>query len=405
MAFFLIVTAVLLAAFTYIGRRVISPLRMSGRKKRLVWVLFLGVPFVLPLTFLFMRNPELEVLGRASGWMGFTFLGFISFVFVLLVFNDLLRAAGAALRAVGRLARRIASGRGEEPGSFDPTRRRFIAKSVNAAIISTSGLLTGYGLYEARRRPAVELVSVPIEGLPPVFEGYRIAQISDMHVGPTITRDWSEMVKEVVNGQEPDAVVFTGDLADGSVRTLRNDVAPLAGLRAPDGCYFVTGNHEYYSGVLPWTDEARRLGFTVLLNEHRLIERTGGTLVLAGITDWYGGDFLESHRPDPEATFAGAPGGAVRILLAHQPRQIYSAEGKGVHLQLSGHTHGGQYIFWNMLVALQQPYIKGLHRHGSGWIYVNRGTGYWGPPIRIGVPSEITLVSLVRGESSLSASM
>jgi predicted MPP superfamily phosphohydrolase len=404
MSFFFAVTAILLAGFIYIGSRVISPLRMGRRKKRLVWVLFLTVPFIFPLTFFFMRSPELELLGSVSGWAAYTFLGYISLVFILLVLNDVLRLAGAALGAAGRLTRRIASGVRLEPRTYDPGRRRFLTNAVNAGILSTSGLLTGYGLYEARRRPAVERVTIPLDGLPPAFEGYRIVQISDMHVGPTIKRDWSEMVTEIVNGQGADAVVFTGDLPDGSVPALRDDVAPLARLEAPDGLFFVTGNHEYYSGVLPWLDEVRRLGFTVLINEHRLIERDGGKIVMAGITDWYGGDFLESHRMDPEAALAGAPPGAVRILLAHQPRQIFAAAKQGVDLQLSGHTHGGQYIFWNVLAALQQPYIKGLHRYGSCWIYVNRGTGYWGPPLRIGVPSEITLISLTRAGETAPAS-
>lgn len=394
MAFFLVTTAILLASFVYIGRRLISPLEMNRRRKRAVWLIFLATPFIFPLTFLFMRNPDFEELGSVSGWIGFTFLGFISLVFILLMLNDLLKIAGAALRAIGRLVRRTASGVVGEPRSYDPSRRRFITNAVNAGILSTSGILAGYGFYEARRRPEVERVTVPVDGLPTSFEGYRIAQISDMHVGPTIKRNWSEMVVGIVNSQRPDVIVFTGDLADGTVAALRDDVAPLSELEAPDGSFFVTGNHEYYSGVEPWIEEVRRLGFAVLINEHRLIERGGSAIVMAGITDWYGGSFLESHRMDPEAAFAEAPGNAVRILLAHQPRQIYAAEALGVDLQLSGHTHGGQYIFWNVLAALQQPYISGLHRHGKGWIYVNRGTGYWGPPLRIGVPSEITILSL-----------
>jgi predicted MPP superfamily phosphohydrolase len=181
---------------------------------------------------------------------------------------------------------------------------------------------------------------------------------------------------------------------DGSVPELRAHVAPLAELRARHGVFFVTGNHEYYSGVHGWVDELRRLGIRVLHNEHVVLHHGGAPLVLAGVPDYSGHHFDPAHRSDPAAALAGAPEGAPRVLLAHQPRTAPAAAKAGFDLQLSGHTHGGQFWPWNHFVRLQQPFTAGLHRMGKLWVYVSRGTGYWGPPKRFGAPSEITLLRL-----------
>jgi predicted MPP superfamily phosphohydrolase len=175
-------------------------------------------------------------------------------------------------------------------------------------------------------------------------------------------------------------------------------VAPLGRLLSRHGTYFVTGNHEYYSGVLPWMAELERLGIKVLHNEHVVIERAGAKLVLAGVPDYSAGRFDRSHRSDPLAALAGAPVPVgARVLLAHQPRSAPAAEQAGFDLQLSGHTHGGQFLPWNFFVRFQQPFTAGLHRLGRMWVYVSRGTGYWGPPKRFGAPSEITQIKLVAG--------
>jgi predicted MPP superfamily phosphohydrolase len=183
---------------------------------------------------------------------------------------------------------------------------------------------------------------------------------------------------------------------DGSVAELRGHVAPLAGLLSRHGTFFVTGNHEYYSGALPWMAELRSLGVSVLMNEHVVLERGGASMVLAGVADYGAHHYDPSHRSDPVAALLGAPAdAALRVLLAHQPRSAAAAEQAGFDLQLSGHTHGGQFLPWNFLVRLQQPFTAGLHRLGGLWVYVSRGTGYWGPPKRLGAPSEITHLKLV----------
>jgi predicted MPP superfamily phosphohydrolase len=160
--------------------------------------------------------------------------------------------------------------------------------------------------------------------------------------------------------------------------------------------FFVTGNHEYYSGVDAWLAELRQLGLRILMNEHVVIDHGGSALVVAGVPDYSAGYFQREHQPDAAAALRGAPPGAVKVLLAHQPRAALTAEPAGFHLQLSGHTHGGQFLPWNFFVRLQQPYTAGLHRLGGMWLYVSRGTGYWGPPKRFGAPSEITELLLVR---------
>jgi predicted MPP superfamily phosphohydrolase len=204
------------------------------------------------------------------------------------------------------------------------------------------------------------------------------------------------MVVEMANAQMGDIVAFTGDLVDGTVDQLREHVAPMKNLQGRYGRYFITGNHEYYSGALPWIEEAQSLGFDVLLNEHRVIRQGGGSIVLAGVTDSSGGGFIPSHRSDPHKAIAGAPTADVRILLAHQPKSVYEGSKAGFDVQISGHTHGGQFFPWNLLATIGQPYIKGLHKFADTWIYVSKGTGYWGPPVRLGARSEIAVITLIR---------
>jgi predicted MPP superfamily phosphohydrolase len=264
------------------------------------------------------------------------------------------------------------------------------------AVPLLAALLTLVGFVNARRRARVRAVDVPIAGLPPALSGFTIAQISDLHVGPTIRRGYVEAVVDAVNALDADLIAVTGDLVDGSVAQLAPHTAPLARLAARHGTYFVTGNHEYYSGVTPWVRELRRLGLRVLMNEHDVVRRDGATIVVAGVTDYGAHHYHASHQSDPSRALQGAPAdAAVRVLLAHQPRSAFAAARAGFDLQLSGHTHGGQFLPWNFFVRFWQPFTAGLHRLGNLWVYVSRGTGYWGPPKRLGAPSEITHIRLV----------
>ena len=272
-------------------------------------------------------------------------------------------------------------------------------EGVSAALVpALAAAVTLVGLFNARRIARVVEVDVRIAGLPAELDGFSIAQVSDVHVGPTIRRSYVQGIVDAVNALDADIVAITGDLVDGSVPQLRDHVAPLANLRARHGLFFVTGNHEYYSGAQPWMDEITRLGIRVLHNEHVVLALGEGKVVIAGVPDYSAGHFHETHASDPAAALRGAPGDAhARILLAHQPRTAPAAAKAGFHLQLSGHTHGGQFWPWNHFVRFQQPYTAGLHRLDGLWVYVSRGTGYWGPPKRFGAPSEITKLRLKPG--------
>jgi uncharacterized protein len=272
---------------------------------------------------------------------------------------------------------------------------RWRAASAWLVPMAAAGL-TALGYANARGHARVREVEVPIAGLPPALAGFTIALVTDLHIGPTIRRPYVEEVVEAVNRLGADMLAITGDLVDGSVSALAAHTAPLARLDARHGTFFVTGNHEYYSGALPWLTELRRLGMHTLVNEHAVLQHDGEHVVVAGVTDPGAHHFHPPHRSDPVAALAGAPASAgVRLLLAHQPRTALAAREAGYDLQLSGHTHGGQFLPWIFLVRFWQPFTAGLHRLGGLWVYVSRGTGYWGPPKRLGAPSEITRLRLV----------
>lgn len=342
-----------------VGLHVIGLLGLTtGVQRALGWAAVVALAW-LPLVALVVGRRPPSAAKRVLEWTGFVAMGLSSMLIVFFLVSDLLR-----LPAWG-----------------------FGVERVGLTIIMGSALLTMLGVIKARR-PRVVHVAVPIEDLPPDLNGLRIVQLSDLHVGPTIRRRFIQSVVDRANRLDPDLIAVTGDVADGYVPDLRDHVAPLAGLRAPLGTYFVTGNHEYYWDPRGWMRELERLGIAVLLNEHRLLLRGNGRLLLAGVTDL-------SAASNPHAAMAGAPDSDVRVLLAHQPKSAYAAQDAGFDLQLSGHTHGGQFFPFNVLVRFFQPFVAGLHRLEAMWLYVSRGTGYWGPPLRLGAPSEITLIELV----------
>lgn len=359
---------------------------------------------LMPLGFM-ARRVSRGRLAVVLTWLGLLFMGLFSSLLVLTLLRDvvLLLAWGATL---------LAGLAGADLAVLAPL------QSGSAVAVPVLGLLaTVWGFWNARRTARVVRVDVPIDGLPAALHGFTVAQISDVHVGPTIRHNYLARIVARVNALGADMVAITGDLVDGKVADLQRHVAPLSGLLSTHGTFFVTGNHEYYSGAHAWIHELRRLGVTVLMNEHVVLhhdsghqaepvaegttsrsgKRTGtAPLVVAGVADFSAHHFDASHRSSPATALANAPlDAAMRLLLAHQPRSARAAAEAGFHLQLSGHTHGGQFWPWMHFVKFQQPFTAGLNRLKNLWVYTNRGTGYWGPPKRFGVPSEITHLRLV----------
>ncbi|MFD1557708.1 metallophosphoesterase [Paraburkholderia silviterrae] len=363
----------------YVGFRLIPdlPVPAAGKWLAVLW-LVLSVLVIPPgmLARRFKRQP----LGDRLAWTGMLAMGFFSSLLMLTIARDIVLASLMTVAAIW-------------PGNVDLASWRTGSAAAVAALAFCS---SAFGFFNARRRARVRSVDVPIRGLPAALDGFTIVQLSDIHVGPTIKHDYVDAIVQAVNQLDADVVAITGDVVDGSVQNLSNHTAPLGRLASHHGVYLVTGNHEYYSGADAWVAEFRRIGLTVLMNQHVVIEHGGARLVLAGVTDYTGGHFDPTHRSDPQGALRGAPADVnTRVLLAHQPRTAHAAADAGYTLQLSGHTHGGQIFPWNFLVRLQQPFTAGLEKLGSLWVYTSRGTGYWGPPKRLGAPSEITRVRLV----------
>jgi len=359
----------------YVGARLLPALPI-GLTGRVLGALALCASFAVIIAGARARVAQSSPLAARLSWMGSINGGFFSSLAVLTVVRDLFLGPAVLVTSRG------------EAGALET------ASAVAVPLLAL--LATVVGFIDARRRPRVVDVEVPLADLPPALRGFTIAQISDVHIGPTIKRDFVRGIVDIVNSLGADLVAITGDLVDGSVEQLGVHVEPLSQLRARHGTYFVTGNHEYYSGAAAWIVELRRLGVNVLLNEHHVLRHGGASLLIAGVTDYSAGRFDPAQRSDPQAALSGAPLDVrPRVLLAHQPRSAAAAADAGFDLQLSGHTHGGQFWPWNLFVRLQQPFTAGLNRLASLWVYTSRGSGYWGPPKRLGVPSEIARVRLV----------
>ncbi|MCC6807292.1 MAG: metallophosphoesterase [Deltaproteobacteria bacterium] len=336
--------------------------------------LFLGLGVLIPVALIlgrFIDGPVARVLSwTAFGWMGAMF-----YLFLVVLLAEIVRWP-LFLNAQ------------------DADRRAFFGRLL--ALVGGGGalVLSAAAVSQALRALHVKKIEVTLERLPPAFDGLRIAQLTDIHVGPTIRRAFVEEMVAKTNALTPDIIAITGDLMDGSVAQLREHVAPLADLKAKHGVFFVTGNHEYYSGVDEWIAEVQRLGIRVLRNERVAI---GEGFELAGIDDYTAHQFGNGHGSDLPRALAGRDPAHELVLMAHQPRSAKEAASFGVGLQLSGHTHAGQIWPWRYAVKLQSPWVEGLYREGAMQLYVSPGTGYWGPPMRLGTQAEITEITLRSG--------
>ncbi len=393
--FLAIVLAVLGGMHYYIWARLVRdpglPLPWRRVLTAAVVLLALAVPAGMFATRLGRRPVPRLVPWGTYGWLGLAFL-----LFSALVAIDLARLLGSAATWAQEALRRL-----PEPPS-NPARRVFVARAAAGGALLLAGGSASAAVRAAPGDPQLHDVPVQLPRLPPALSGLSVLQISDLHVGPTIRDREVRRVVEVTNAARPDVVAITGDLVDGSVPELRAVIGELAGLRSRYGVYFVTGNHEYYSGVGPWVAELRRIGIRVLRNERVAVgDRSprGASLDLAGTDDWRSGGLAPGHGPDLARALAGRDPERALVLLQHQPHGVEEAIRAGAGLQLSGHTHGGQIFPFTLLVSAVYRYWKGLYpvREGDaeGHVFVSRGTGYWGPPMRLGSPPEIARIVLV----------
>ncbi len=364
----------------YVWGRLVRDTELPAPWGRIGNGLFIVLALLVPIGFVSFR-----LLPRAAAswisWIVYVWLGCLFFLFFLLVSVDAIRFA---MRFVAK--------------PVDPDRRLFVARMLGSGVAALTGVLGIASLYGGLREVAVKKIRVPIAKLPKRMSGFKIVQITDVHVGPTIGGAFIDDLVQKTNAMEPDVVAITGDLVDGSVATLAPFVAGLAKITAKHGVFFVTGNHEYYSGVDEWIAHLTSMGIRVLRNERVVIGEAGGAdggFDLAGVDDAHAASYGHGHGMNIPKALRGRDESRAIVLLAHQPKAIFDAKKGNVDLQLSGHTHGGQLFPWNYFVKLDQPYVEGLFDHDGTKIYVSPGTGYWGPPMRLGTRAEITCVELV----------
>jgi predicted MPP superfamily phosphohydrolase len=391
LVFLAVALAILGGMHGYIWLRLVRDTSLPGPWRRLLTTLLLGAGVLIPLGLFAARvagRSWIRVIPTAAFlWMGVAFL-----LFATLLAIDLVRAGAWLSSWVAEWFRVL-----PDPPA-DPARRAFVARAVASGAVLAAG---GAGLvaFQSATGPAeIEEVPVRLPSLPPALSGVTIAQITDLHIGPTIREREVRRVVDQTNALRPDLIAITGDLMDGTPRELGNIGAELARLRARHGVFFVTGNHEYYSGADAWLELLPGLGIQPLRNEQLAIGDGGGHFTLAGVDDWSAAQFGNGHGLDLPRAVAGHDGQRPLVLLAHQPRDFHTSVRAGVDLQLSGHTHGGQLFPFNLAVRAAFPWMKGLYREivegRTGHIYVSRGTGYWGPPMRLGAPPEISRLIL-----------
>lgn len=388
LVFFAVIIGLDLALHYYLWARLVRDPAWSDPARTILTiglvVMAVGLPLGMVLSRALPRDVATPIATVAFAWMGTAFILFSAVVVIDLV-RGLLMAAVALYAKLGDGGDALA----------DPGRREVLQQglAITAGMVGVgaagTSLRGGLGEVEVRE------VEVKLARLPRALSGLTIVQLTDVHVGPMIGDRFIRGIVERVNALKPDVVVITGDLVDGAVSELAQHVAPLSRLSARWGTYFVTGNHEYYSGVGAWLPELARHGVRTLRNERVIIGDAGASIDLAGIDDFTAGRFGGGHGPDLARALAGRDPERELVMLAHQPKAIEEAAQLGVGLQLSGHTHGGQIWPFTHVVSLVQPYVAGLHRHGDHTqIYVSRGTGFWGPPMRLLAPAEITKIVL-----------
>ncbi|OKJ14001.1 metallophosphoesterase [Kitasatospora sp. CB01950] len=390
-------------AHWYVWRRLVRDVSApGGRYRRAGTVLVVLLPVLSLLALLGGRAFPLAV-ERWFAWPGYLWLPVLLYLLLALLVGELLRplllrllrrretvaAPEAVLASAGDVLEDApAEQEPPETVAVEPSRRLFVSRVVAGAAAGVAVGVVGNGAYGVLRGPQVKQVTVPLAKLPRAAHGYRIAVVSDIHLGPILGRAHTRRIVDTINATQPDLIAVVGDLVDGTVPELGPAARPLADLRAKDGAYFVTGNHEYFSGAAPWVDFVRELGVHPL--ENARVELPW--FDLAGVNDIAGTS--QGQGPDYARALGDRDRGRTAVLMAHQPVTVHDSVRHGVDLQLSGHTHGGQLWPGNYLAELANPTVAGLERYGDTQLYVTRGAGAWGPPVRVGAPSDITVVTL-----------
>ncbi len=378
LVFLAVFVSIAVGAHLYLAQRLVwAPDWAPGVRRALLAGLALG--FAALLTQAFVRRRE----GRVYGALAWAAYGWLGLAFLLLV-TTLAGDVGLALLGV-------AAPEGWSDGSA-------VARGRALGVGAVGLGLAGFALRRGLAGPELRRLEVPLARWPRALDGFRIVQLSDIHIGPLLDRRFAKSLAERVNALAPDLVVITGDIVDGSVRRIGGEVEPLGALRAPHGVFFVTGNHDYYSGADDWVARMTGLGWRALRNERVAIEAGGAGFDLAGVDDHRGSMVEPTGGEDLERALADRTPDRPVVLLAHDPASFRRASQMGVDLQLSGHTHGGQIWPFRWMVRVTVPWVAGLYRVGASAVYVSCGTGFWGPPMRLGAPAEITELVL-RAES------
>ncbi|MFY1625788.1 metallophosphoesterase [Micromonospora sp. WMMD735] len=392
----------------YLWKRLVKDTTGPGRWRRVGTVVALVLAVLVPATM-----AGTQVAGAFwLAWPGYLWLAVMFYLLIVLLVLEVpmavarlvLRrrsAAAEATTAAPEPALVGAAGSADPPAAeavdrpdHDESRRLLLARGAAIFAGLTAAGITGYGVRTAVGPPQLDRVRIPLAKLPRSMDGLRIATVSDIHLGPLRGRAHTERIVAMINRLDADLVAVVGDLVDGSVAELGEAAEPLHDLRSRYGSFFVTGNHEYYSGVEEWVAEVDRLGLRVLQNERQEIRARGGVLDLAGINDVTADGTGVAGPADFTAALGGRDASRPVVLLAHQPVAAREAAKFGVDLQLSGHTHGGQLAPFNLAVKLQQPVVSGLGEVDGTKVYVTNGAGFWGPPVRVGAPPQVTLVEL-----------
>lgn len=393
----LIMTAAVLG-HVYLYRRLVRDTVRSRALRSLAVVVFLLLTFVLLLRRT-LQDALPEALSTVFLVASYSWMGLGLFLVLALLVLDL----GLGLTALGPWfrARSVRTSPSSSPVELPPSapvvdeeRRRFLARVVAGSAFVSGGGFAAYGNWRAFAPPKVTEVAVKVPKLPRALDGFSIVQLTDIHVGPFIRREFMDELVRQTNALRPDLVAITGDLVDGDVPTLGGSVAALGNLKSRFGSFFVTGNHDYYSGDEEWTAFLETLGVQVLRNRHVSIGDAGGAFDLVGVDDWSGGRRRGKKGYDLDLALAGRDPDRASVLLAHQPANFVVAAQRGMDLQISGHTHGGQLVPMTFFIGMVWEHSAGLYRHGDSHIFVSRGCGFWGPPMRVGSPPEIVKLVL-----------